>query len=164
MDAGSPTRTSADIYRELGLGDGQDRHARIATSHDGGLTWSAPVDVGATFNIQMTAFPAVVAGDPGRAAFAFFGTPTSGDDQSPSFNGEWHLYLATTFDGGQNWTTSDLTPNDPVQRGAICAGGPNCTPALRNLLDFFDATIDKEGRVLIGYPDGSVKVLNRPVK
>jgi len=136
--------------------DGQDRHARIATSHDGGLTWSAPVDVGATFHTQMTAFPAVVAGDPGRAAFAFFGTPTSGDDQSPSFAGEWHLYLASTFDGGQNWSTSDLTPNDPVQRGAICAGGPNCTPALRNLLDFFDATIDKEGRVIIGYPDGCI--------
>jgi VCBS repeat-containing protein len=136
--------------------DDQDRHARIATSHDGGLTWSTPVDVGVSFNTQITAFPAVVAGDPGRAAFAFLGTPTSGDDQSPSFNGEWHLYLATTFDGGQNWSTSDLTPNDPVQRGAICAGGPNCTPALRNLLDFFDATIDKEGRVLIGYTDGCI--------
>jgi len=136
--------------------DNQDRHPRIATSHDGGQTWSAPVDVGAQFNIQLTAFPAVVAGDPGRAAFAFLGTPTTGDDQSPSFNGEWHLYLATTFDGGQSWSTSDLTPNDPVQRGAICAGGPNCTPALRNLLDFFDATIDKEGRVLIGYTDGCI--------
>ena len=136
--------------------DDQNRHPSIATSHDGGITWSAPVDVGAPFHIQLTAFPAVVAGDPGRAAFAFLGTPTGGDDQSPSFNGEWHLYLATTFDGGQSWNTSDLTPNDPVQRGAICAGGPNCTPALRNLLDFFDATIDKEGRVVIGYVDGCI--------
>ena len=136
--------------------DDQDRHPRIAVSHDGGQTWSTPVDVGATFNIQLTAFPAVVAGDPGRAAFAFLGTPTGGDDQSPSYNGEWHLYLATTFDGGQSWNTSDLTPNDPVQRGAICAGGPDCTPALRNLLDFFDATIDKEGRVVIGYVDGCI--------
>jgi VCBS repeat-containing protein len=136
--------------------DDHDRHPRIATSHDGGLTWSAPVDVGATFHIQQTAFPAVVAGDAGRAAFAFLGTPTAGDDQSPSYTGEWHLYLATTFDGGQNWSTSDLTPNDPVQRGAICAGGPDCTATLRNLLDFFDATIDKEGRVVIGYADGCI--------
>jgi VCBS repeat-containing protein len=136
--------------------DDHDRHPRIAASHDGGLTWSAPVDVGATFHIERTAFPAVVAGDAGRAAFAFFGTPAAGDDQDPSYNGEWHLYLATTFDGGQNWSTSDLTPADPVQRGAICAGGPDCTPALRNLLDFFDATIDKEGRVIVGYPDGCI--------
>ena len=136
--------------------DDHDRHPRIATSHNGGQTWSTPVDVGAAFHIERTAFPAVVAGDAGRAAFAFLGTPTDGDDQSPTYNGEWHLYLATTFDGGQTWSTSDLTPNDPVQRGAICAGGPDCTAGLRNLLDFFDATIDKEGRVLIGFADGCI--------
>ncbi|HEY6139167.1 MAG TPA: Ig-like domain-containing protein [Thermoanaerobaculia bacterium] len=136
--------------------DDHDRHPRIATSHDGGQTWSTPVDVGAPFHIERTAFPAVVAGDAGRAAFAFLGTPAEGDDQSPAYNGEWHLYLATTFDGGQNWSTSDLTPNDPVQRGAICASGPSCTAQLRNLLDFFDATIDKEGRVVIGFADGCI--------
>jgi VCBS repeat-containing protein len=136
--------------------DDSDRHPRIAASHDGGLTWSTPVDVGAAFNIQRTAFPAVVAGDAGRAAFAFLGTPTPGDDQTPTYNGEWHLYIATTFDGGQNWNTSDVTPTDPVQRGAICASGPSCTASLRNLLDFFDAVIDQEGRVVVGYTDGCV--------
>jgi len=45
----------------------------------------------------------------------------------------------------------NATPGDPIQRGGICGGNP-----CRNLLDFFDATIDKEGRVLVGYDDGCI--------
>jgi len=58
-------------------------------------------------------------------------------------------YIANTFDGGQTWTTTDATPNAPLQRGCIWAkGGANIC---RNLLDFFDMTVDREGRVLVGY-------------
>src|SRR5205814_4366194 len=114
------------------------------------------------------AFPAVVAGDPNRAAFDFFGTETGGenwqcgqgDDCSangtginarPPFTGVWYLYVASTYDGGVTWTTQNITPGDPVQRGGICQSS-----TCRNLLDFFDATIDKEGRILIGYDDGCI--------
>src|SRR5205085_7099728 len=45
----------------------------------------------------------------------------------------------------------NATPGDPIQRGGICASG-----TCRNLLDFFDASIDKEGRVVIGYDDGCI--------
>ena len=91
-------------------------------------------------NIQ---FPEVFAGDDNRAAFAFLGTTTAGDDQDPNFKGAWHLYVSYTYDGGLNWTTVDATPTDPVQRGCIWlqGGSSNC----RNLLDFNDITIDKEG-------------------
>src|SRR4030095_13271957 len=65
------------------------------------------------------------------------------------------LYVATTYDGGQTWTTIDATPNDPVQRGAICTQGTTCATG-RNLLDFNDITIDDEGRVLVAYADGCV--------
>jgi len=65
----------------------------------------------------------VIAGDDTRAAFAFLGTPTAGDDQSASFTGVWHLYVATTYDRGATWTTVDATPTDPVQRGCIWLGG-----------------------------------------
>ena len=138
----------------FGFDDG-DRHAKIAAYHPATETWGPVTDVGTTFGIQNTAFPAVVAGDPNRAAFAFLGTPTGGSDQAADFAGVWHLYVAHTFDGGTTWITSDLTPNDPVQRGSICAGGTGCG-ANRNLLDFFDATLDKEGRVVVGYADGCI--------
>src|SRR6185369_7756481 len=66
--------------------------------------------------------------------------------------GIWHLYVAHTFDGGATWTTVDATPDDAVQRGCIWLGGGAVT--CRNLLDFNDATVDKQGRVAIAYADG----------
>jgi hypothetical protein len=69
----------------------------------------------------------------------------------------WHLYVAETYDGGNTWTTVDATPDDPVQRGTICAGGTlGCGNGTRNLLDFMGITVDKQGRVLVGYADGCV--------
>jgi hypothetical protein len=129
-----------------------DGHAKIAVSRDRGLHWSKSQDVGTPFGIQKTQFPEVIAGDDNRAAFAFLGTTTAGDDQSPDFAGVWHLYVAFTYDAGRTWTTVDATPNDPVQRGCIWNGGGS-NPC-RNLLDFNDITVDRFGRVLLGYADG----------
>jgi hypothetical protein len=96
----------------------------------------------------------MVAGDDNRAALAFLGTMTAGDDQSSSFAGVWHLYVALTTDGGATWTTVDTTPSDPVQRGCIWLGGGS--NQCRNLLDFIDVTADAQGRVIAGYADGCV--------
>src|SRR5437870_3799525 len=140
-------------------------HPMIAVSHDKGLTWSASVDVGANVvnggPVVNATFPAVVAGDPQRAAFTFYGTETPGTNwdcgqgtdcgHGSNFTGVWYLYVATTFDGGATWTTQNITPGDPVQRGGICQSG-----TCRNLLDIYDATIDKEGRIVIGYDDGCI--------
>jgi hypothetical protein len=128
-----------------------------SVSFNKGVSWSTPQDVGAAFNIRNAVFPAVVAGDPERAAFAFLGTPTAGagTTENPSFTGVWHLYVATTYDSGATWTTVDVTPSDPVQRGSICMGGTTCGTT-RNLLDFMDAAVDPEGRVLVGFADGCV--------
>jgi hypothetical protein len=160
-----PDSTAGDTDPSLGIAtDGtiyfgyqsSDGHPRIAVSHDRGLTWSASQDVGSAFGIQNSVFPAVTAGDPNRAAFAFHGTPTGGNYQDPTnFHGVWHLYVAHTYDGGATWHTVDATPTDPVQRGSICTGGTTCGND-RNLLDFFDITRDDHGRVLVGYADGCI--------
>ena len=134
-----------------------DGHAWVAVSHDHGDTWTNIQDVGAAFGLQNIAFPAVVAGDPDRAAFAFLGTTATGDagGEDPSFPAVWHLYVAHTYDGGATWVTVDATPTDPVQRGTICSAGTTCG-GTRNLLDFMDITADAQGRVLVGYADGCV--------
>src|SRR3954462_10038749 len=129
-----------------------DGHAKIAVSHDRGLHWSKSQDAGTPFGIRNAEFAEVVAGDDNRAAFAFLGTPSLGDTQSGDYLGVWHLYVAFTYNGGGTWTTSDATPSDPVQRGCIWNGGGS-NPC-RNLLDFNDITVDKFGRVLVGYADG----------
>ena len=148
----------ADGHDAGGNFNGSTPH--IAVSHDKGKTWVNDSNVGAQLGIKNIAFPAVVAGDAQRAAFAFHGTTTGGNYDDSAFNGVWHLYVAYTFDGGHSWTTVDATPNDPVQRGSICTNGTLCTSTdggdTRNLLDFFDATIDKQGRVLVGYADGCI--------
>lgn len=129
-----------------------DTAAAVLTSDDHGATWQNLGDVGAVYGLQNIRYPAAIAGDAGRAAVAFYGTTTPGDAVLPTFDGEWHLYIANTFDGGQTWTTTDATPNAPLQRGCIWAkGGANIC---RNLLDFFDMTVDREGRVLVGYVNG----------
>jgi len=129
-----------------------DGHAKIAVSQDRGLHWSKSQDAGTPFGVQNAEFAEVIAGDDNRAAFAFLGTPTVGDTQSADFRGIWHLYVAFTYNGGSTWTTADTTPADPVQRGCIWnSGGSN---PCRNLLDFNDITVDKFGRVLVGYADG----------
>ena len=145
----------------FGYADGTGR-AKIAVSRDHGATWSRSVDAGSRFGIRNTEFSEVIAGDGDRAAFAFLGTPTRGSTQALSFGknlagtkysgGEWHLYVATTYDRGRSWTTVDATPTNPVQRGCIWNSGGSVS--CRNLLDFNDITLTKRGKVEVGYADG----------
>jgi hypothetical protein len=131
-----------------------DGTAHVAVSHDQGTTWVNDQNVGAQLGIKNIVFPATVAGDSNRAAFAFLGTTTGGDYQdAANFHGVWHPYVATTYDGGLSWVTTDAASGDPVQKGSICTAGTTCGND-RNLLDFIGSTIDKQGRVEVGYADG----------
>ena len=156
------------IYFGYQNGDG---HPRIAVSNDRGITWQFDQDVGVALGIKNIVFPAVVAGDNDRAAFAFIGTTTAGNFQDSSFNGLWYLFISTTFDGGSTWTTINATPNDPVQYGSINIQ-TGITPSARrfttdmdipllprndrNLLDFIDIVVYPKGRILVGYADGCI--------
>ncbi len=157
----------ADNTTYFGYVDG-DGHPKVAVTRDRGVHFTEPVDVGARFGIQNAAFPAVIAGDGTRAAIAFLGTTTPGDSQKPAFGQDgdvytgaaYHLYIATTYDRGAHWSTVDATGKDPVQRGRICQLGTtgcmddNGDSPDRNLLDFMDIQLDKQGRVLVGWADG----------
>ena len=144
----------------FGYGDELDRVPRVAVSHDKGLTWTVSPDLGASHGIRRIAFPAMVAGDDDRAAFAFLGTRNEGEalGSGAQFEGTWQLYVSTTYDGGANWITVNATGDDPVQRGNICDAGLSCpaSPDTRNLLDFMDVQVDARGRILVGYADGCV--------
>ena len=126
-----------------------DNHAHIAHSGDEGATWQDDIDISSIFGIQKAVFPVVVAGDDNRAAYAFLGTYPGITNKQV-----WHLYVATTYDGGQSWILVDTTPDDPVQVGDVCLLGLSCSSSNRNLLDFNGIDVDKEGRVLVAYTDG----------
>ena len=142
----------------VAMADGTGR-AMVSVSADKGVTWqtATPIDVGLPFGIKNTVFPTAVGGDSGRATVMFLATDTGGNYQATGvFTGIWHIYAASTFDGGLSWSTVRVTPeNDPVQRGSICTGGTTCGGD-RNLLDFNDMEIDQEGRVIMAFADGCV--------
>jgi hypothetical protein len=155
----SGTQDESDPSLGIGSGgtvyfgyEGANGHAYAAVYHPSTGTWSPSVDVGASAGIQNVQFPAVVAGADGKAAFAFLGTTTGGDDQDSNFAGVWHLYVASTYDSGASWSLTDATPSDPVQRGCIWLGGGS--NQCRNLLDFIDASLDRSGNINVAYADG----------
>jgi len=152
---GADSDPSVAISRDgrvfLGFVD-HDNYMVVAASDDRGKNWFNIKDVGKLAGIENAVFPVMVAGTKDRAAVAYIGTTTTGSLQAREFSGVWHMYLSTTYDGGNTWHTVNATPNDPVQRGPIwLKGGGEIS---RNLLDFMDATIDREGRVLVGFADG----------
>ena len=141
-------------------------HPMLATAtHDdkGNLHWNPSIDVGAfqdpgetedglPHGVQNTEFSEVITGDAGRAAFAFLGTGTQGAYQDGAFTGTWYLFVAYTYDGGRTWRTVNATPHDPVQRGCVWNGG--LINACRNMLDFNDIGVDRQGHVYVAYTDG----------
>ena len=155
FDPSMATDSSNRVYESWARAG--DYNPVITWSDDHGATWAPQVDLAHTVSPALTAstFQAVVAGDAGRAAVAYLATtdPLNGKDPFASgFVGHWNLYVSYTYDGGQTWQTTQAT-TDPVQIGEIDAGGTT-TGGQRNLLDFMDASLTKDGRVVVGYADG----------
>ena len=99
------------------VGNPPEGHARVAVGHrnmDNTVTWTANVDLGATHGVVNAAEIEAVGGSTGRAAVAFLGT-IKRRLSGTWFPGKWYAFIATTYDGGQSWTTVNATPNDPVQ-------------------------------------------------
>jgi hypothetical protein len=135
-------------------------HAHVAVGKrnpDNTVTWLNDTDIGATHGVKNAAEIEAVGGSSGRAGVGFIGTNLTGDYEQLSFPGQWYAFIATTYDQGKTWVTVNATPNDPVQNhtGIWQQGGAQTD---RNLLDFNEITVDKNGRVLFGYSDGCVTV------
>ncbi|MDQ6860651.1 MAG: PKD domain-containing protein [Verrucomicrobiota bacterium] len=155
LDPSVGIASDGTLYFSWVSGQNDGGHAMAAVSHDKGLTWILPTDIGAAQNIHNAVFVSAVAGDPQRASVGYVGTETPGDHQDTNFKGNWFAYIATTYDGGQTWAVVNATPNDPVQREA-CIWNQGGSNACRNLLDFNDITIDDRGRALYSYADGCI--------
>ena len=140
-------------YFAWGGGDGAPY---ASVTRDRGATWTAPYQLGREFGVTNTKFVTTVAGDGDRAAVAYLGSRTGGNDQNVAFAGAWHLYVSFTYDRGKTWTTVNATPSSPVQVGSICMAGIGCLGSTRNLLDFNDVAIDRQGKVLVAIADGCV--------
>lgn len=136
--------------------NGGNYHPYVAKSTNHGGTWTNVVDLANTVSppIVASTFQSMTSGDNGRVAVAFLGTTTgSGIPFANGYHGVWNLYVSYSYDAGATWTTVQAT-TDPVQRGCIwdLGGSNDC----RNLLDFMDANVTPDGRVVVGYADGCI--------
>ena len=141
-------------------GSNLQMHPLVAVSPGGLGHWSKPIDLAGTVDPPLagTAFHTVVAGGPGRAAVAFLGSrhvPKEGVVPIDDPEGAWDLFVSMTYDEGRTWTTTQVT-TDPVQRGGISDAGVTAATS-RNLLDFMDAGVTREGRVVVGFADGCIE-------
>jgi len=131
----------------------------IARSTDHGATWSPSVNLSdwATSRFTATTFPTLTTGDNGRVAYTFVGTstpvPTGQSPFSPGFRGVWYLYTAFTYDAGRTWSVV-RDRSTPIQVGEIDAGGTTSSLSQRNLEDFIDSSVTKDGRVVVAFADG----------
>ena len=179
-DAGTPnprknsevsTDTDSNAYH---LWTGADEGIYLARSTDSGDTWEQESLRVSPGGVISTAFPQTDAGDPGRFAVTYLGSENASLLGEPDLDGNpWdgnghyapngvHYHLYVTFslnalDENPVFHTKRLT-TDPVQVGAICLNSGDCRSdqggSNRNLLDFNDLHIDREGRVFIAIADG----------
>lgn len=147
--------TTPDNTVYEGWQDGGTDHPLIAVSHNHGATWTTPIDLARSVRPALVAatFPTLTAGDNGRVAYSFLGTSVgAGNPNTTGFKGIWYLYTSFTYDGGKHWTTVKDTPQ-PMQYGEVDNGG-TLTSGQRNLLDFIDSSVTKDGRVVVAYVTG----------
>ena len=183
-DAGTPdprknSEVSADTESNAyHVWTGADEGIYLSRSIDSGETWEQESLRISPAGVISTAFPQTDAGDPGRFAVTYLGSENGSLLGEPDLDGnpwngnghyapnEVHYHLYVTFslnalDEEPVFHTRRLT-TDPVQVGAICLNSGDCRSdqggSNRNLLDFNDLHIDREGRVFIAIADGCTGV------
>ncbi len=153
---------------------GQDMGVYLSRSTDSGETWDERSLRVSPKAIVSSTFPHIDAGDPGRIAVAYLGSEDADLIRTPNIDdqlwdgnphtapGETVYYLYVTFslnalDENPVFHTVRVS-DDPVQRGSICISSGDCRDigprSNRNLLDFNDLHIDKQGRIYIAFADG----------
>jgi len=126
----------------------------------------------------VTIFPNIVAGDPGRVAVGYYAT-TSPDATTPDTvrpgTGGWYPYVAESTDAlcqldatpcaSPTWHESRIA-SKPNQDDNICTSGTTCAATMgnRNLLDYFDISLDRQGHLGFVWSDANNATLLPYVK
>ncbi len=131
--------------------DGTGLDVWFAASADAGASWSEPVKVNHVEGTHV--LPWVAAGEDGRAVVVWYGTRYVGDPNEAT--GEWYAHAAATDDAlAANVSFAEvLVSPEPVQHGPICTRGSGC-PGQRNLLDFFEVALGRDGNPHVAFVDG----------
>ena len=138
-----------------------------ASAEDGWTTWSEPRQVDQPPSLT-NVMPWIAAGGEGNVDIVWYGTTTR---LSPSgHHGQaWDVYMAELShanSGNPQAVQAKVTPH-PMHYDDICLLGTGCIQNVgnRNLADFFQVTIDQEGRARVVYDDTSNNLIqaNNPL-
>jgi hypothetical protein len=152
---------------------GNDRLPYLATSKDGGKTWSKPMMI-APPGVNEANLPSIAVGGNGKVAIAYMGTENSPGKPFPTVECDAvqdqvgcpdpEEYEKTTWNGYTTVSANALAKDpvfysntvnnerDPFIRGAC---GPGRCKAV---LDFIDVTIDRAGTVWSAWVDGCTAI------
>ena len=164
------TDTASNAYH---VWTGADEGVYMSRSTDSGETWEQESIRISPVEVISSVFPQTDAGDPGRIAITYLGgensemlnqsdidgNPWDGNAHYAPNNATYHLYITyslNALDDEPVFHTYRVT-DDPVQVGSICLNSGDCRDiggSNRNLLDFNDLHIDREGRVYVAFADG----------
>lgn len=124
------------------------RHIMLASSADGGATWSPPAPVDAPVGgLRTSVLPWVAAGAAGSVALAWYGT-TAASNLAP--DAHWRVMFAASHDGGRTFAQAAATGT--IHQGPVCSKGDICPWPQRQLLDDFGLALDpRTGRATIAY-------------
>jgi hypothetical protein len=128
----------------------------LSVSTDHAATWSTPERVSPMDTVA--AFPWIVVGDPGHVAVGYYGAlGTSYPDQADA-NATWTVRVAVPTNGdvlagnATLWTTA-VVDSAPMHKGILCTGGTGCDAQYRQLGDFFEMALTKDGRIVVVWAD-----------
>jgi hypothetical protein len=129
----------------------------MVTSTDRGDTWSQPKRVSPPAMTGSIIMPWVVAGDPGRAAVAWYRGSLAGNPNSLA--NEWTIHMAQTLnalDAAPAFQTVQVSQN-VIHRGEICLDGTFCDVEGRDrsFLEYPSIDVDSKGAAVIVYNDNT---------
>lgn len=137
---------SEDVNAPLAL-TAQGAVVKATQSRDGGATWATPV---ALTTAPVAIMPWVVGGAGDRFALTYFAGSLAGD---PDYlGGSWDVRALVA--DCLSCTVVDALVQADVHQGGICSRGGTCqlTGSDRALLDFFEADVTPDGRIVLAYP------------
>ncbi|MHB8587096.1 MAG: sialidase family protein [Thermoplasmatota archaeon] len=142
---------------------GKGMTIQVSCSHDGGKTWMAPMNVTTTPADRL--MPAMVAGDDGRVAIAWYesASTASTNDLTAMQNAQWNVVMAVTTNAmamPASFTLQNVT-TAPIHKGTVSTEGFQPLSVVtggspdRGLGDFFTIAKDSRGMVHLAFVNGS---------
>jgi Bacterial pre-peptidase C-terminal domain len=138
-----------------------DKNIYLASSEDQGQTWSQKVQVnnpnftvldrfGTSQTVQVNLFPWCEAGSGGRVDVVWYGTTNPKNDD----NADWNVFFAQVQSAtSATPTIQQVKASDHFIHGSNISEGGLTGAANRNLLDYFQVSLDPQGAAFISFAD-----------